>query len=101
VHTTINRSLVDSWEVVSKLVASEFSTLTVDKAALLTAILTPQKVSINAKGLIAGANGIFTAASASATALTALLTRNGSRAEFLFGENTVVSSDDVARAKNS
>lgn len=51
--------------------------------------------------IITMAKSIFTAGSATLTRLNALSNRNGSRAEQLFGRDTIVAVSDISAAMNS
>jgi hypothetical protein len=101
VHTTIAPKWVDSKEIVAKFVASEFANLNQLKTTQLALLLAPGQFAVSAQALLVGANGVFTSATSpgTVTALATLTTRNQSRGEFLFGENTIVTDDQVAQAR--
>jgi hypothetical protein len=102
----INRALVDAWEVTALIDPTDFSALTQLSVSRLSALLSAGKLAASATNIrtmlvgtgAAPSSGIFGNGSTTKTNLLALLTRNGSRAEALFGENTRVTSDDVSRA---
>ena len=50
--------------------------------------------------VVSNVAGIFTAGSATLTRLNALRTRFGSRAEELFGRDTIITADDIGKALN-
>ena len=79
---------------------TEFAALTAVKRDQLIFMAQGGTVKIKGAGSRAMLDDIFPSATAlvTNTALTALRTRDGSRAEQLFGDDVTVSADDVAKA---
>lgn len=93
---------VDAWQVLAACDKSEFNALTTGPAQRLGIILAAGKVSAqsaNINGMLFGAPpAIFPVSSQTKSNLQALTTRNASRMELLFGENTQAGREDVSFA---
>lgn len=88
---------IESDQVAGACDPTEFDALSASLKTRITFYLSPPKIDFR----LASVRGAFqTAFSAGATktALVALATRQASRAEVLWGENAVVSHQDIARA---
>jgi hypothetical protein len=96
---SIEKSYVTARDLIASLVPTEYIGLTQpqrDYLALLPALGT---VDIRTGSSLRNAlNSVFAAGTGTRTAYTALASRNGSRAEQLFGVDTVVTAGEVTRA---
>lgn len=96
---SVEKVYVTSRDLIATLVPGEYTALTQaqrDYLALLPALGT---VDIRTGSSLRNAlNAVFAAGTGTRTAYTALASRNGSRAEQLFGVDTVVVSNEVTRA---
>lgn len=99
----IDQTWVSTEDFMAAIVGSEFNALTTAANGKLQSIITPPRVNLRSPGIRAMVGAIFTATGAGTTraALGALQTRNGSRAEGLFGEDAVISREDVGKALQS
>lgn len=95
----IDRGVIASYEIINATVPAEWTTLSAaEKQRYQTLTGAGQVDSLNSN--VRGAfQQMFVGGTSTRTALTALLTRKGSRAEQLFGQN--VSTNDIAVARNS
>lgn len=95
---TVDRVTVSAQEIVQAIVPSEYTSLVAVERDRLAFMLLAGQLSVKNTNVRAAFLLIFGAGTASRAALGALQTRNGSRAEELFGEGTVITSDQVAQA---
>ena len=94
----INRATVTNVEVFNAIDATDYAGLTSAKKSDLQLVLTPDTVTVNNANVRTILASIFGAGSATRTALLALQTRKGSRAEQLFGAGVFVTESDIAIA---
>lgn len=93
---TVGRTLIPSWEFVNAIAPSEYLTLTQAQRDYLVLVAAAGQVQLGGGGVRTALTALFGAGTASRTALVALLDRQASRAEFLFGQ--AVTIEDCARA---
>jgi hypothetical protein len=94
----VSREPISTAFFLSNVAPAEFLALTAVKLAQLQCIVAAQSVDINDASTQAMLVGIFGNPSATRTAIIAILKRQGSRAEALFGRGAVVSASDVSKA---
>lgn len=96
---TIFKAYTDTPDVVACIVRSEWTALAAaDKQFLAEVILAAPTLKTGDANLRAAVAGIFANGTTSRANLIAAASKSASRAEVLFGENTTVSHQDVARA---
>lgn len=97
----VDRDLVAAHEVYEAIVPAEWSALTADEKQRVSTLLGMGE--INAKGTNTRASfaAAFGAGTTTRTNLVALQTRDGSRAEQLFGAGTVIRPEDITTAMGS
>lgn len=97
--TMVDRGVIRSYEIISATVPAEWATLTAaEKQRFQTLTGAGEVDSLNAN-VRSAFNAMFSSTSATRTALTALLTRPGSRAEIVVGQS--VNLIDIAMARKS
>lgn len=97
-NETVPKEVVNSFEIMSAIVYSEWVVLTSDQKNYLLTIISAGQVD-PANGNIKTAFGtIFGASTVTRTNLNAIATRPASRAEVLFGRGVAVSAVDIAKA---
>ncbi len=94
----INRTTVPNSEIFNAIDATDYAGLAAAKKTDLQLVLTPDVITITNANVRTILASIFGAGSATRTALLALQTRKGSRAEQLFGSGVFVTADDIAIA---
>jgi hypothetical protein len=94
----VSREPIATAFFLSNVAATEFLTLSAVKLAQLQCIVAAQAVDINDASTQAMLIGIFGNPSATRTNIIAILKRQASRAEVLFGRGAVVSASDVSNA---
>jgi hypothetical protein len=95
---SVFRGVIDGREVVSATTPAEFLSLTSAQQTLYLAITGASGGVDTSNALVRSAFAAMFAAGATRTALLAIASREGSRAEELFGTGTTISHLDVARA---
>jgi hypothetical protein len=95
---TLPRALVPSWQLVNAIVPSEYAALAQAARDYLTMLAAAGAVQLGGGPVRDGLAMIFGAGTATRANLMALLDRQGSRTEQLFGDSVTVSALDVARA---
>lgn len=101
VGTSITRSYVPIEDVLAAIVASEFDALLATDKAKVDQFVRGPRIKTSSANMRTTMAGLFGAATTTRANLIALATRNGSRAEQLWGEGTSVTHSDVARALRS
>ena len=86
----ISEGVIDSRRVVESTVFAELEAVSAEKQRLYLALTGTGEINVDSANVVAGFAQIFPAGS-TRTALNALRTRDGSRAEELFGENVPIS----------
>lgn len=94
----VNREAIPVALLFVNIDATEFLALSDIKLQQLQAVLAAVSIDLNDASTRAILIGIFGNPSVTRTNLTAILKRQGSRAEVLFGRGTTITSNDVARA---
>ena len=94
----VNREPISTAVFLSHVDSAGFLALLPTQLAQLQCLMVVQTIDINDASTQAILVGIFGNPSATRTNIIAILKRQGSRAEVLFGRGVTVSSDDVARA---
>lgn len=98
---SLNRGTISTQELVEAIVQSEMPTNASQRDWLLM-VCSGARVRVDTGSTArSGLLAIFAAGSTTRANLTAASSRNGSRAEELFGLNTFVTADDIARARSS
>lgn len=95
----INREPIATALFITKMDSAEFAALTQPQLLRLNTMLIGGAVDINDANTQTSLLGIFPANGASKAAVQALLKRQGSRAEVLFGRGVVVTATDVEYAR--
>lgn len=96
---TIFKAYTDTADIVACIVRAEWTALAAaDKQFLTEVVLAAPKLKTGDSNLRSAVAGIFAAGTTSRANLTAAASKQATRAEALFGENTTVSHQDVARA---
>lgn len=98
---SVYRGMIGSWELLACVNPTEYSALTADNKQLLQIVLACVTVDTTDSGLRAIVASVFGPATATRAAMIARASRSGSRAEQLFGTNTVITTSDVAIALKS
>lgn len=96
---TVNRTIVPAWEVVNAVVPAEYAALTATYRDYLTFVVSATEVQLGGGGVRDGLGAVFPAQSATRANLLALLTKQASRAEQLFGFGVTITPDDIAKAR--
>lgn len=96
----VNREPISVGVFTALLDLTEFATLTQAQRDWLRMLVAASTIDINNAVIKAALNGLFTQAAFPTTRarLIAALTRQGSRAEVLWGAGTIITAADVARA---
>lgn len=94
----VNREPVTVAQFIAKIDPAEFSALTQLQVSRLQALFSGGTLDINEPNTQSNMTKIFPAAGATVANVTPFLKRQGSRAEVLFGNGTVVTSSDVSLA---
>jgi hypothetical protein len=94
----VNREPISTAFFLSNVAAAEYLALTAVKLAQLQCIVAAQTVDINDASTQAMLIGVFGNPSATRTNIIAILKRQGSRAEVLFGRGTVITVNDISKA---
>lgn len=95
---TISRDLIPSHEIFEAIVTSEYTALVAAEKTRLQVILGMGQVNVKGANTRAQLAAMFGAGTATRTAILAMIDRQGSRAEQLFGAGTQVSAADIAQA---
>jgi len=95
---TVFRGVIPAYEVINATVTAEWTTLTAAEKQRYQTITGAGQVDTANANVRAAFLAMFAAGTATRTALVALASRPGSRAEELWGAGVVVSAEDVARA---
>ena len=93
---SIPRTTVPAWEVFDAIVPAEWASLTAQEKQRIQTILSMGTVSVQGTNTRNSFLAAFAAGTTTRSNLAALQTRQGSRAEFLFGQP--VTAADVAQA---
>jgi hypothetical protein len=94
----VNVGVVPAYAVFEAIVPGEWAALSAQEKQRIQTILSMGQVDTTGGNTRAAFQAAFATGSATRSALNALLTRPGSRAESLFGGGARVSDGDVARA---
>ena len=95
----IDREPITAAAFLAQCSSTEFLALTQLKLSQLSTVFAAQMIDINDVSTQAILLGIFPAAGTTKANIQAILKRNGSRAEVLFGRGAIVTADDIARAR--
>jgi hypothetical protein len=95
---TIDRQYLEAYEIWEAIVPTEWLALNADNKQRISTILGMSKINAKGTNTRAAFLAAFTGGTTTRTNLAALQTRQGSRAEQLFGEGVTVSAADVALA---
>uniref|UniRef100_A0A7C4Y4W7 Uncharacterized protein n=1 Tax=Caldisericum exile TaxID=693075 RepID=A0A7C4Y4W7_9BACT len=95
----IDRDIVPTYEIFEAIVPTEWDALTTAEKQRMQLILSMEQVNVKGENTRLAFQKAFASGTTTRNNLLALLKRNGSRAEELFGAGTVVTWDDVARAR--
>jgi hypothetical protein len=93
----INRDIIPAHEIFEAIVPTEWVALSVQEKERIRLLLGMGDVNVRGANTRASFQAAFATGTQTRTNLTALLTRNGSRAEELFGVS--ISWDDIAKAR--
>lgn len=94
----VDRSTVTSAQIQEQVVGSEFAALSAVAQRLWLAILSIDVVPVKNANLRAQVLSVWAAGTTTRSNLAALQTKSATRAEVLFGENVIVTHQDVAKA---
>jgi len=95
---TIERDVVDTWEVIEATVPSEWVALTNAEESRYNMLISAGSLSVKGANVRQMFKDMFNAGTTTRANLAALQVRSASRAEVLFGGGMIVSHLDVARA---
>lgn len=98
---SVTRLFVSSYEVLQNIVPSEWTALAAGPKQQLQTLLACPTLDASNANVRSWFTTIFGAGTQTRTNLAALQTRNGSRAEVLWGEGARISAADVAAARLS
>lgn len=94
----IDRDLIESYEIINATVPTEWAALSAAEKQRYQTVTGAGQVDCRNANVRATFQAMFGAGTTTRANLTALLTRQGSRAEQLFGAGTYVSAEDIAKA---
>jgi len=95
----INRGVIPSYEIVNATTPTEWTALSTTEKQRYQTLTGAGQVDSGNANVRAAFQAMFAAGTATRTALTALLTRKGSRAEQLFGAGAAVTAEHVSDAR--
>ena len=95
----IDRGVIPAHEIIDATVPAEWAALTADERSRYQVLTGAGQVNTKAANVRAAFLAMFPGGSGTRTALAALQSRKGSRAEELFGPGVTVSHTDVAIAR--
>lgn len=95
----IDRGVIPSYEIINATVVAEWTALSAAEKQRYQTLTGAGQVDSTNVNVRAAFQQMFGPATATRTALTALLTRKGCRAEVLFGQT--VTANDIAKARQS
>ena len=95
---SIDRDLLESYEIINATVPAEWGSLSAAEKQRYQTVTGAGKVDPRNANVRATFQAMFAGGTQTRANLTALLTRNGSRAEQLFGADVVVTAEDIAKA---
>jgi len=90
---------LDAWELQGAIVATEFAALDADRRALWSNILVAGRIEVQNTNVRNQILLIWVAGTTTRSNIAALQTRNGSRAEQLFGFGTTVTHSQVSQTR--
>lgn len=93
-----DRDLVPAHEIFEAIVQSEWAALDAQEKSRIALVLSMSEVNVKGTNTRAAFTEAFANGTGTRTALVALLTKDGTRAEQLFGSGARVTHTDVARA---
>lgn len=94
----IDRDLIESYEIINATVPTEWAALSAAEKQRYQTVTGAGKVDCRNANVRATFQAMFGVGTTTRANLTALLTRQGSRAEQLFGAGAFVSAEDIAKA---
>jgi hypothetical protein len=94
----IDRGVIDAYEIIDATTPTEYAALTAAEKERYLALTGAGKVNTKSANVRAAFQAMFGGATTTRTALAALQTRKGSRAEQLLGAGKIVTHQDVAQA---
>jgi len=95
---TIERDVIDTWEIIDATLPSEWAGLSNAEEARYNMLISAGRLNVKSANVRQAFADMFGAATQTRANLLALQTRPASRAEVLFGGGVIVSHLDVARA---
>lgn len=95
---TIKRDIIPAHQLFEAITATDYAALTAAEKTRLQIILSMGQVNVRGDNTRAQLAAMFGAGTATRTAVLALIDRQGSRAEQLFGSGVSISAADVALA---
>lgn len=96
--TSITKSYIPLEDVLAAIVKTEFDSLTTANKTVVDQFCRGTRIKSGEANMRTTMAALFGSGTTTRANLIALSTRTGSRAEVLFGENTLISHADVARA---
>jgi hypothetical protein len=97
----VARDPVGGDELFEQVDPTDFSVLTTTQLAQLQVLLTLRRLDMRRPAIRTILAGIFPTGAATRAAFTAFLTRNGSRAEVLWGPGKIVTTNEIDQALHS
>lgn len=94
----IDRELIESYEIINATVTTEWAALSTAEKQRYQTITGAGRVDSRNANVRAAFQAMFGAGTTTRANLTALLTRQGSRAEQLLGAGVIVTAEDIAKA---
>lgn len=96
---TVDRQLVEGWEIVNAVIPAEYAALTAPAREYLRMVVSPAWVQLAPGGTRSGLAVLFGGGTTTRANLLALTTRAATRAEVLFGLDMTIVAADVAQAR--
>lgn len=96
---SISRATIPAYEVWEAIVPAEWAALTANERQRVQTILSMGEVNVQGANTRSSLAAAFGAGTTSRTNLIALQSRQGSRAEQLFGDGVAVTNEDIAKAR--
>jgi len=100
VSIQINRGVIETRIAQEQVIISEFESLSAGKQRAWLALISPSEVDVDNSNIRNQTTDIWGVGTTTRSNLQVLLTRNGSRAEELFGRGTNIARIVVERARN-
>jgi hypothetical protein len=97
----VARDPIGGDELFAQVDPTDFSVLTTTQLAQLQVLLTLRRIDMRLPAMRTILAGVFPTGATTRAAITAFLTRNGSRAEVLWGPGKVVTTNEIDQALHS